>query len=60
MTAWEKLQNGQIYNDFDTDLFQRRITAKKLFRAYNQTKQHPEKAFEKSRQKSLDRTGFPL
>ena len=37
MTEWEKLQAGQIYNDFDADLFQRRIAAKKLFRAYNKT-----------------------
>ena len=37
MTEWEKLQNGLIYNDFDSDLFQRRVEAKKLFRAYNKT-----------------------
>ena len=37
MTEWEKLQKGLIYNDFDNDLFQRRITAKKLFKAYNKT-----------------------
>ena len=37
MTEWEKLQAGQLYNDFDADLFQRRIAAKKLFRAYNRT-----------------------
>lgn len=37
MTEWEKLQAGQIYNDFDEELFQRRIRAKKLFRAYNRT-----------------------
>lgn len=37
MTEQEKLQKGLIYNDFDDDLFQRRITAKKLFRAYNKT-----------------------
>lgn len=37
MTEWEKLQNGQIYNDFDDDLFKRRIAAKKLFRKYNKT-----------------------
>lgn len=37
MTEWEKLQSGQVYNDFDEDLFQRRIAAKKLFRAYNRT-----------------------
>ena len=37
MTEWEKLQKGLMYNDFDDDLFQRRISAKKLFRAYNKT-----------------------
>lgn len=37
MTEWERLQKGLIYNDFDEDLFQRRVAAKKLFRAYNKT-----------------------
>ena len=37
MTEWERLQQGLIYNDFDEDLFQRRVAAKKLFRAYNKT-----------------------
>ena len=37
MTAWEKLQAGEQYNDFDPELFQRRIAAKKLFWAYNRT-----------------------
>ena len=37
MTDWEKMQAGMIYNDFDDDLFQRRVEAKKLFRAYNKT-----------------------
>ncbi len=37
MTEWERLQTRLIYNDFDSDLFQRRIAAKKLFRAYNRT-----------------------
>lgn len=37
MTEWEKLQAGQMYNDFDDDLFQRRVVAKKLFRKYNRT-----------------------
>lgn len=37
MTNQEKLQAGMIYNDFDDDLFQRRIYAKKLFRQYNKT-----------------------
>lgn len=37
MTEWERLQSGLIYNDFDSDLFERRVAAKKLFRAYNKT-----------------------
>lgn len=37
MTEWEKMQAGEIYNDFDQDLFNRRVEAKKLFRAYNHT-----------------------
>ena len=37
MTEWEKLQAGKIYNDFDDDLFNRRVVAKKLFREYNKT-----------------------
>ena len=37
MTDWEKMQAGMIYNDFDDDLFQRRVQAKKLFREYNKS-----------------------
>ena len=37
MTEWERMQNGLIYNDFDQDLFNRRVIAKKLFKAYNKT-----------------------
>lgn len=37
MTEWERLQQGLIYNDFDEDLFERRVAAKKLFKAYNKT-----------------------
>lgn len=37
MTEWEKLQNGLMYNDFDQDLFDRRVVAKRLFKAYNRT-----------------------
>ncbi len=37
MSEWERLQNGLIYNDFDEDLFQHRVSAKKLFKAYNKT-----------------------
>ncbi len=34
---WDKMQDCEIYNDFDRDLFNRRVEAKKLFRAYNRT-----------------------
>lgn len=37
MNEWEKLQKWLIYNDFDKDLFQRRVVAKRLFRNYNKT-----------------------
>ncbi len=37
MTEWERLQQWLIYNDFDEDLFERRVAAKKLFKAYNKT-----------------------
>ncbi len=36
-TEWQKMQTGEIYNDFDQDLFNRRVEAKKLFRTYNRT-----------------------
>lgn len=39
MIEWEKLQKGEIYNDLDEDLYNRRIRAKKLFRAYNRTEE---------------------
>ncbi len=35
MTDWEKMQAGEVYNDFAEDLFNRRVRAKRLFRAYN-------------------------
>lgn len=37
MTEWEKMQQGIVYNDFDEDLFKRRVEAKKLFKMYNKT-----------------------
>lgn len=37
MIEWEKLQVGLVHNDFDEDLFKRRVVAKRLFRAYNKT-----------------------
>lgn len=37
MTEWEKMQAGLAYNDFDRDLFDRRVYAKRFFRAYNRT-----------------------
>lgn len=30
MTEWERLQKGLIYNDFDEDLFNKRVEAKKI------------------------------
>lgn len=37
MTEWDRLRAGQVYNDFDQGLFDIRVEAKRLFRAYNQT-----------------------
>lgn len=37
MTAWDKMQKHQIYNDFDPDLFELRVKAKKLFKEFNRT-----------------------
>ena len=37
MTEWDKMQAHQIYDDFDADLFDRRVEAKKLFKEFNQT-----------------------
>lgn len=33
----EKMQNDMIYDDFDTDLFNRRVAAKNIFNKFNQT-----------------------
>lgn len=37
MTEWDKMQKHQIYDDFDKDLFDRRVKAKKLFKEFNRT-----------------------
>lgn len=37
MNAWEKMRNGLFYDDFDDDLFDRRVRAKAIFREYNRT-----------------------
>ena len=37
MSEWERMQKGLVYNDFDEDLFKRRVEAKKLFKEYNKT-----------------------
>lgn len=37
MTAWERMQADMIYDDFDADLFNRRVAAKSLFRQFNAT-----------------------
>lgn len=57
MTEWEKLQAGQVYNDFDDDLFQRRVEAKKLFRAYNKTEDEDTALRQELMQKLFHRVG---
>lgn len=37
MSEWKKLQAGLIYDDFSDELFNMRVEAKRLFRAYNAT-----------------------
>ena len=37
MTEWDKMQAHEIYDDFDADLFDRRVEAKKLFKEFNAT-----------------------
>lgn len=37
MSEWEKMQAHQIYDDFDADLFDLRVEAKKLFKEFNLT-----------------------
>lgn len=37
MTEWDKMQAHQIYDDFDADLFDLRVEAKKLFKEFNRT-----------------------
>lgn len=37
MSEWEKMIRGEIYNDFSKELFDKRVKAKKLFKAYNKT-----------------------
>lgn len=37
MNEWEKMQAHQLYDDFDADLFDRRVEAKKLFKEFNTT-----------------------
>ena len=37
MTEWDKMQEHQIYNDFDADLFDLGVEAKKLFKEFNRT-----------------------
>ena len=36
-TEWNKMQAHEIYDDFDGDLFDRRVEAKKLFKEFNAT-----------------------
>ncbi len=57
MTEWERMQKGLIYNDFDEDLFNRRVAAKKLFRAYNKTEDDEIELRNKIMQQLFNRIG---
>lgn len=37
LSAWEKMQRDMVYDDFDRDLFNRRVEAKTIFKKYNRT-----------------------
>lgn len=37
LTAWQRMQLDMIYDDFDQDLFERRVQAKAIFKKYNRT-----------------------
>lgn len=37
LTAWERMQRDMVYDDFDEDLFNRRVAAKNIFKKFNQT-----------------------
>lgn len=41
LTAWEKMQLDMIYDDFDEDLFNRRVEAKNIFNKFNITPSAP-------------------
>ena len=40
LSEWDKMKKGMVYNDFDQDLFDLRVVAKKLFKEYNKTEDH--------------------
>lgn len=37
LTAWERMQKDMMYDDFDRDLFNRRVMAKNIFKQFNRT-----------------------
>lgn len=37
LTEWDKKQAHQIYDDFDSDLFDIRVKAKKIFKEFSRT-----------------------
>lgn len=57
MSNWEKMLDGQLYNDFSKDLFNRRVTAKQLFRKYNATDDSQQEVRRALLQKLLGRVG---
>lgn len=54
LTAWERMQLDMVYDDLDADLFNRRVTAKTLFKAFNQTNDGLVEKLDKS-QKTTDK-----
>ena len=57
MTEWDKMQAHQIYNDFDADLFNRRVEAKKLFREFNRTEDEETERRQKIMRKLFKKVG---
>ncbi|KAG4096567.1 galactoside O-acetyltransferase [Neocallimastix lanati (nom. inval.)] len=37
LSEWDLMKKGLVYNDFDTDLVERRVVAKNIFREFNKT-----------------------
>ena len=58
MTEWDKMQEYQIYNDFDADLFDLRVEAKKLFKEFNRTEDEEIERRQEIMQKLFKKVGW--